>query len=30
MPDLLIIGGGYAGVWAAMAAARQAQVSERR
>ena len=25
MPDLLIIGGGYAGLWAAMAAARRAQ-----
>ncbi len=28
MSDLLIIGGGYAGVWAAMAAARRAQDSE--
>ena len=29
MPDLLIIGGGYAGVWAAMAAARRAEDSAR-
>ncbi len=29
MPNLLIVGGGYAGVWAAMAAARRAQDSVR-